>query len=283
MNDNENFSWLHNDGIFRYQKSCVWDPIQPVPQSAREVIEAFWERDRIWREEAGARRKIWEALPEAEKKKPWVKNPQQPRTRKSWERLKPEEIRAQEEYMRNLVEQRDRQPGRFRSVWMNVENGKTCEENQSACDFPVFPSLREPDYSDIQTAGYFHETFCWEVALRSAFRILDRFGIKDVEFPFGWFHINCPPDHTNHTALVASAAYQMGLYFAKAQAMQRVQQICRASEMTRTRNGKFDPRGEAVMEACGEIRAMGLPRSTRLAVADTGTRVREFHRYRLSG
>ncbi|XHR27475.1 MAG: hypothetical protein ACFUZC_16210 [Chthoniobacteraceae bacterium] len=258
MNNSEHSFWWHNDGMFRFRKPVLRDPIQPVPQSAREVIEAFRERNRIWSEEAGARRKIWEALPEAEKTKPWVVNPLQPRTRKPWDRLKPEEIQAEEEYMRALVEQRDRQPDRFKSVWQSLEHYKISEENQCASASGVFLSPNEPDYPDIQTASYCHESFCWEVALRSAFRVLDLFEIKDTEFPSGWLRVNCSPSHPNYSSLVASASYQMGTYFIKAQAMQRVPQIYRASKMTRTRNGKYDPMGEAVMEACGEIRAMGL-------------------------
>lgn len=259
MKNIENFSWMHDDGIFRYRNPLVWEPIQPIIQSAREVIAAFWERDAVWRKEAGERRIAWEALPEAEQKKPWVTNPPPPRVRKAWERLTPEEIRAEEEYLENLVETRNRQPGRFRKVWTDVGNRQTGVENQQAADLGTFPSPREPDYSDLPTAGYYHESFCWTIALRSAFRVLDLSRITDEEFPFGWVHVECPPDHPNHVSLMASASFQMGLYLAKAQAMQRVPQIHRASKMTRSRKGKINPLGETILQACAEMHTLGLP------------------------
>jgi len=258
MSDAEKASWWHDDGIFRYRKSYSWEPIQPVISSARKVIEAFQERDRTWQAEARERREAWEALPDAEQNKPWVTNPPPPRRRSFNERPTPEEAKAEEEYLRNLVEFRNRQWGRFHAVWDSLANSRICEENRTACNNVAFPLHQEPDYSDLQTAGYYHETFCWEVALRSAFRVLDLFGVEDAEFPAGWIHVVCPTNHPHHVSLVASASYQMGMYFAKAQALQRVPQVCRSLEMTKGRKEKIGLFGETVMQACAEMHAQGI-------------------------
>ena len=259
MNSSEKTWWWHDDGIFRYRKSYEWEPTQIVQESAREVISAFGERDRIWNAEAGERRDAWNALPEAEKAKPWVTQKPVPRSRKAWERPTTLEIRAEEEYMRNLVESRNRQTGRFRTVVQDAGNKQTGVENAGARKLNAFPFPRELDFPDLQTAGYFHEIFCWTVAIRSAFRILDLYQIRDVGFPPGWVHVDCPADHPGHLSLVASASYQMGIYATKAQAMQRVPQVYRASKMTRSRKGTLNPLGEVVIQACGEMHAMGLP------------------------
>jgi len=258
MKEIQDIGWWHDDGIFRYRKQYVWDPIQPVPQSAQEVIERFREREKNWQKEAQARREEWESLPENEQKKPWVTIPPPPRVRKSHERLTMEELLAEEEYKKNLQEARDRQPERFRTVWLDAGSRETNLENEKALNLGVFPTPREPDYPDLSTAGYYHESFCWTIALLSAFRILDLYGMREGEFPFGWVHIDCPPNHPNHVSLVASASYQMGIYFTKAQAMQRIPQICRSVTMTKGRKGKTNPFGETVLQACAEMHSMGI-------------------------
>lgn len=230
-----------------------------IDVAARKIIDDFRERESNWAVEAEKRKKEWDALPEAEKSKPWVTAEPPPRARQTWERLTETEEKAEEEYMQNLVEMRNRMPGRFRSVWLELANQETCLENRCAWDHPVFPNPYEPDYSDLRTAGYYHEEFCWTVALRNVFRALDLLGIEGVEYPFGWVHVRHSPEESGHAQLLASASYQMGVYHAKAQAMQRVPQIYRASKMTRSRKGKIDPVGEAIWEACGAMHALGQP------------------------
>lgn len=80
-----------------------------------------------------------------------------------------------------------------------------------------------------------------------------------MEFPKGWSPVQAQPDHTNHLSLFGSACWQMGSYFAKAQAMQRVPEIHRAVKMTRTRKGKFGAFGQTVMRACEEMHGENIP------------------------
>ncbi|MES2476443.1 MAG: hypothetical protein V4640_11740 [Verrucomicrobiota bacterium] len=256
-----NTATWHDDGIFRYRKPMMHDAFVPMDRMALNLIDAFRERESNWAIEAENLRKEWERLPETERSKPWVTVQPPVRARKAWERLTDIEEKAEEEYMQNLVEMRNRMPGRFRSIWLELTNPKTCYENRTAWEHPVFPLPYEPDYSDLLTAGYYHEEFCWAVALRSAFRALDLLGTQGVEYPRGWVHVRYSPEHSGHTQLLASAFYLVGIYHAKAQAMQRVPLINRAVIMTRPRKGKIDQVGEAIWDACGRMHALGQPLS----------------------
>ena len=126
-------------------------------------------------------------------------------------------------------------------------------EHENAKQLNSFFSHAEPVYDDRDGAVKYHGAYCWKVALLNAYRVLDLTRYRSIKYPNEWIHIDVGPQDQNFAGLLASAAYHMGLYYAKAQAMAKASVALRGTKMSKAKEGRFTPLGEMVYAACAEI------------------------------
>jgi len=116
-----------------------------------------------------------------------------------------------------------------------------------------FNKFAEPVYPNKKDAMLHHIDYCWKVALLNAYRILDLQNDTSIAFPFGWISPEIKFDDERYPTLMASAAYQMGVYYAKALALQKASFAVKGERMTKPNKGNYSPLGKIIYKACAEI------------------------------
>lgn len=204
----------HDDGIFAYSKRLEFGQTHVV-EFAKDVIEAYRQKER---ERVG------------KLKRPVTKV-----------------LGVPEDFIMKQMRERagiiSFAPGQLHSF-------TTKEEHLNAKDLGSFIMHPEPVYESQSSAAKYHGDHCWKTALLNAFRILDLAQDTEVEFPYGWIPLNIEPEQKNYAGLMASAAYQMGLYYGKAQAMEKAAFAIRGEPMLDAKAGHYSPLGNLIYAAC---------------------------------
>lgn len=207
----------HDDGVFQFPKKLVHAPVL-LEDQARNVIEAYRERER---EKARA-----------------AKRPACLRNRQ-----------CVRDYRRDMVRNCERMPVSASVLY----NGMTRHEHENAAELSSFYLFVEHDFASQAMASRYQEENFWKIALLNAYRILDLHGVEAEEFPAHWVKVECDSNAENHASLVSSAAYLMGLYFGKAQAMKWVRELLKGKEMFAKKKDKFSTQRKVINAACNEI------------------------------
>lgn len=207
----------HDDGIYAYRKRLEFGSVG-VEEFAIEVLEAYRskEQERI-----------------AQLKRPLIKV-----------RDVPEDV---------IMEDLKRWAGDITFAPTQLNQHSTKDEHLNANRLDSFFMQVEPDYASKKDASKYHPDYCWKVALLNAFRVLELMRNQSVKFPTGWTPINCNFESPNYASLLASAAYQMGYYYAKALAMPKAKAAIRGEAMSGGNSGNYSPLGEMIYSACEEI------------------------------
>ncbi|MCW1883106.1 hypothetical protein OKA04_00090 [Luteolibacter flavescens] len=211
----------HDDGVFEFQKKLEHSPVG-IAEFAQDVISAFRikEQERV--------RKL---------KKP-ITTP----------RGIPLEV---------VMEDMRKRAGTISHASTQLHHFDTKYEHQNTKRLDAFVMHAEPVYSSLAVASKHHESYCWKVALLNAFRVLDLMGESNVEFPFDWIHLDVRPSDSNFAGLLSSASFQMGFYYAKAQAMRNATVMLLGRQMSNGRKGHQTPMGQIIHGACEEILIRG--------------------------
>ena len=215
----------HDDGIYAYRKRLEFGSVG-VEEFAIQILEAYRskEQERI-----------------GQLKRPLIKV-----------RDVPEDV---------IMEDLKRRAGDITFAPTELNQHSTKDEHLNANLLESFFLQSEPDYDSKKDAIKYHPAYCWKVALLNAFRVLELTRNESIKFPTGWTPINCNSESPNYASLLASAAYQMGYYYAKALAMPKAKAAIRGEAMSGGNSGNYSPLGEMVYSACEEIekRHGGLP------------------------
>lgn len=211
----------HNDGIFEFRKRLEHGETS-VTEFAWEVINAHRENER---------KRIGKI-----------------------KRLKKMNLKPEVE--RSVLEQMKRTAGEI-SFAGDLYCFSSKEEHLHAKHLDSFYMHCEPDYDRRESGIRYHGKYCWKVALLNAYRILEMTKDESVKFPHEWVPIEVTPADSNFPGLLASAAYQMGLYYAKAQALVKTSAAIRGAPMLNARKGWDTPLGKIIYAALGQLEKEG--------------------------
>jgi len=152
---------------------------------------------------------------------------------------------------KELLKQIKDRAGRVISASSQLYTATTKEEHLAPRQ--SFYQHAEPVYSNFENTLKYHGQHCWKVALLNAYRILDLQGDKRVPFPYDWIAIEITSHDTRYPTLLASAAYFMGLYYAKALALEKAPVAVKGKQMTKPNQGHYSPLGKVIYKACEEL------------------------------
>lgn len=217
MNDHEAPVVNHDDGIFQFRKKLEFGETS-VTEFALEVISAYLEKER---KRVGKLKRPVTSIAGV-----------------------PEKIVM--ECMRQTA-------GVITFAPTQLYCHSTKFEHENVKQLNSFFAHAEPVYDNRDGAVKYHGAYCWKVALLNAYRVLDLTRDGSIKYPTGWIHLDVSPQDQNFAGLLASAAYHMGLYYAKAQAMAKASVALRGTKMSKAKEGRFTPLGEMVYAACAEI------------------------------
>jgi len=205
----------HDDGIYSHPNELSYGPLQIVDQ-ALEIIQAY-------------------RVLEYEK----VKNLRKP--------IKPMEGVPDEVLLKQI---KDR-AGRITCAASQLNTATTREEH---CDPQLsFYQHAEPVYPNFESNLQDHGQHCWKIALLNAYRILDLQRDESLPFPYDWVPIQVEANDIRYSTLLASAAYFMGTYYAKALALQKASLAIKGEKMNNPNEGNYGALGKIINPACKEL------------------------------
>jgi len=216
----------HDDGIFRFPKRLEFGET-PVGEFALEVIEAFKERER---ERLGKMRKS--------------------------------AFRVHKVPKGVVREHSLRTAGEITFAPGQLYCGTTGGEHENVKQLGSFFFHAEPEYGSMENSLKYHEDYCWKVAMLNAYRILDLTANTETVFPPGWIRLDVSQVDWNFPGLLASASYQMGLYYAKAQAMPKAAAAIQGEKMLAANKGRGTSLGKKIMWGIEQLDDLheGLPK-----------------------
>lgn len=217
---------LHDDGIYKFQKKLEFGQTS-VGEFAQEVVEAFKVRER---ERLGKIRKSAFKVPKVPKGV-----------------LRAHSLKTAGEITFA--------PGQLFLY-------STRDEHENVTQLGSFFSHAEPVYSTVKDSLKHHADYCWKVALLNAYRILDLTGDPEIVFPSFWIRLEVSQKDWNFAGLLSSASYQMGLYYAKAQAMPKAAAAIQGEKMLGANKDRGKPLGKRIMWGIEQLDDLheGLPK-----------------------